>query len=385
MLHRLIYTILLTASLFSSASFASNRPAFIDPESIKHTMIQTRNGLGANFNDLGSFEEGFINECRLVDLEEMNNGKILLLGEGYGRLTMRVLRETEYTHVFSNELSPLNICHLETKLRDLKAEGDKKFKANIAHISELIITARAHTLVGDCLQLNNNKELVQILRTPSPYNSFDKILSSNMIHFFDGEQVLKFFINGFNLLKPGGTLHVMAHSFAKPYSEEEILKAASPTFAYVAALAFICEFASQEKDLIFPGLIDDKWLSKSEILKTILRMKPNTMHTSNAISPATLERLATQVGFEIISVKNYTTCKRRSDQHVSFAESEEKSPYSAIVLRKPRQHDGQTLIMRDLDQDFVSQCVNASKKMKEFMDTRLEYPENYPYVQLKKK
>ncbi len=385
MLKRLLYTLLLAASLCSSASFASNRPAYIDPESIKHTMLQTRNGLGATFNDLGSFEEDFIKECRIVDLEEMDKGKILLLGEGYGRLTMRVLRETEYAHVFANELSPLNLCHLEAKLKALKAEGERKLKANASHISELIIAARAHTFVGDCLQLPYNKALVQLLRTPSPYNSFDKILSSNMIHFFDGEQVLKFFVNGFNLLKPGATLHVMAHSFAKPYSEEEILKAASPTFAYVAALAFICEFASQEKDLIFPGLIDDKWLSKSEILRSILRMKPNTMHTSNAISPATLERLATQVGFEIISVKNYTTCKRRSDQHVSFAESEEKSPYSAIVLRKPRQHDGQTLIMRDLDQDFVSACLSASKKMKEFIDTKLEYPERYPFVQLKKK
>ena len=138
---------------------------------------------------------------------------ILFEGEAYGRLAICALRETtnSLANIYVNELSEDNLRHLRLKL-ELMRKNDL-YSAQEA--------ARVSPITGDCLQLHKNNQLLDLLHNRNPYNHFRLIMCANVIHFFDGAQVLKFFIDTFNYLKPGAKAYIFCKTRSLAFTQEQ--------------------------------------------------------------------------------------------------------------------------------------------------------------------
>jgi hypothetical protein len=187
MLKKLLFSFLVSVSLFAhdSSVYAMEGKEVIDPEEIIRKPQQTKNGKGRNYNSLGSFEEEFIKDCRIMEIptESAEVGNILFEGEAFGRLPRRILREipSGLSNIIVNELAPENIMSLVQNLVKMKNSSNK---------IDVQAASRVSCIVGDCLDLPENKKFMGLFCNHNPEGSVDLIMCSNVIHFFDGEQVL---------------------------------------------------------------------------------------------------------------------------------------------------------------------------------------------------
>ncbi len=368
MLKKILYTFIIISATFScdvSASLRSTKS--IDPEEIKHRPLKTQNGKGMNFNNLGAFEKDFIRECRGLELADEGVQRILIKGAAYGRLAMRALRETYLTHIVVNELSTKNLEPLVSKLFSMSRSKN---------ITEKAAVDRMSLLPGDCLELPSNPQLSALLNDTGPDNSFDLIMCANVLHFFDGEQVLKFFINTFNFLKPGGKAYIFTDSSTRTIPANNF----SPPVIYMKATFAIIEAAKKDPSILFPGLIHDKWLQKSPFLKEILKRKPNGLGLANYIPEQTLQFISDQLGFETISKTYYSAFLVDGS---AIIKEEDGGPHYGLILRKPADYGDTKVTMENLDPTFVAQCLGAQEKMKRFIETEIDFPAKYPFVKAK--
>ncbi|HUX80167.1 MAG TPA: class I SAM-dependent methyltransferase [Alphaproteobacteria bacterium] len=391
MLKKLLFSsFLVSVSLFAHSSLlnameekpgqskSTSRLNSIDPERITGRPVQTQNGKGMQYPSLGSFEEEFLKDCRGVELSENpGTGNILFIGEAYGRLPMRVVRETPFfssANIFVNELSADNLRHLISKVVEMKKSSE---------ISNVWAASRMNFIVGDCLDLPENKKFTGLFRNGATDNLFDLVMCSNVIHFFDGEQVLKFFINTFNFLKPNGKAYIFTQSGAQDFSYDEMSRRRQMSDIYIKTCFGVMDSAQQDSSLLFPGLINDEWLLKTPVLQHILQVKPNGLGLNNFIPGRTLERIADTLGFEVVSQQFYSPEMDARTGIISMNE-DNKGAHIGIILKKPKGYTGGPVAMETLDPTFVESCLTAKDKMKTFIDTKLDFPAGYPFVEKKK-
>lgn len=355
-------------SLVATAAFSSAHkpegPA--DPEIITRNPVQTQNGMGMNFPSLGSFEEDFLQECRGLELAEHPGlGEILFLGEAYGRLPMRVLRETGLSNLMVNDLSMENLKPLLTKIISMKKS---------TNIREVQLGSRIDFVAGDCLTLPTHP------RIAGKTNFFDLLMCSNVLHFFDGEQALNFFINTYNFLKPGGKAFLFTMSRGTNYTQEEILFSGQHSSIAVLIAYRMMQAASKDSSLLFPGLADDHWIvEKSNTLKALLRLKPNGLGLTNMIPEATLRLLAGHVGLNVLSARYYEPML--NPLRGFMMHETEEGRYCGLVLEKPvTASPDLPLTIKSLDPIFVEACLSAKERLKAFIDTKLRFIEPFPWV-----
>ncbi|OJW52546.1 MAG: hypothetical protein BGO67_06320 [Alphaproteobacteria bacterium 41-28] len=358
-----------------ASSVYAMQEEFIDPTRITKVPCQTQNKKGMNFNDLGPFEQEFLRYCRELEISESPEvGNILFLGEAYGRLPMRVGSEiaSGLSKLFVNELSAENLQHLAKKLGIMKESGV---------IAGAQLADRMNLIIGDCLDLPNNEKFTRSFGNHIVDNCFDAIMCSNVLHFFDGEQVLKFFCNAFNFLKPGGEAYIFTQSREDDVSEKEMYtRRQNKTSVYIKTCFGVMEAAKKDPSILFPGLINEEWLCKTQLLNNILLGKPNGLCTFNYIPATTLQRFAHQLGFEVASKKFYSIVQEGDSIKTS---EDNKGIYCGLILRKPEGYTGGHVTMETLDPAFVESCLTAKEKMKTFIDTKLNFLDQYPFVKSK--
>jgi len=378
MFKQILFGFLVISGLSTQSSIASQLNPVVDLDEVFKCSQQTQNGKGLNFSTLGTFEEHFMTTCS--ELEELYDGDvdILTLGDGYGRFSMRLLNECGSLKVFVNELSEANIGSLRQKLAQMKTSGtpDEKRKSE-----------RAHIVVGDCLELASNPNFTKLLKYNIPNHSFDAIMCSNLLHFFNGEGVLKAFINLYNFAKPGGQVYVFTNSRVRDLSCDQILKSGQMSYAMAKVIHDIVRFAGESDASLFPGLFHDQWLLKSPTLTEMLRTKPNGMGLNNFIPLRTLKLIADKLGFEVVSSKFYDICRFPLGNGTSCRDNvpeADDGDYVGLILKKPEGYTGKIITMENLDPDFVDACRTAEAKMKHFIETKLKFVKGYPFIELKK-
>lgn len=328
----------------------------MDPEEIKHYPAQTQNGKGANFNSLGAFEEEFMREGRGLELSESNGiGNILFMGEAYGRLPMRVLRVNPFglSTLFVNELSLENLRFFIEKLGTMQ---------NSSSLQEVQEASRVKPIVGDCLQLPLNSEFTGSFADRVANGHLDLIMCANVLHFFDGAQVLDFFINAFNFLKPGGSAYVFTQSRIPNFTSEEIRRCGHrPSYKYMQACFDVMD-AAKLSNIFFPGLIDDNWLmGKTSDMDSILRQKPNGLCVVNYIPARTLLDIAEGLGFEVRFSAFYQPA---TIAHSVSMIRDIDGEYCGLILTKPR---AGYVTRENLDAAFVRSCLQAKDVMQTFV------------------
>lgn len=374
MLEKVFYTIFGIVILFTNDGFASaHKGEILDPETIRTRPVQTQNGKGMNCNDLGQFDESFLRDCRALEVaDDSTEGKVLFIGAAYGRFPFRVLKETSGSHLVVNELSPDNLQSLVSKVIAMKSSGDPE---------KVVSADRVSFAPGDCFDIPHSIQFLRILMKDNTDNAFDLIMCANVMHFFDGTQVLEFLLNTFNMLKPGGKAHIFTHSRLEDLTLEELSRRRRTSNIYMKAIASIVIAAQKEGGFLFPGLIHSQWLNKTEALKYVLKNSPNGMGLANYIPSTTFHILAHKIGFTVTS-EAYYTLMLKNDSAV-MVEDPATGQHYGLVLQKPIGPDQEPLTLKSLDADLVKCCVGATEKMKKFIEAKLEFPEHYPFVKEK--
>jgi hypothetical protein len=214
------------------------------------------------------------------------------------------------------------------------------------------------------------------------FGDFDIIVADNLIHFFDGEQILNFLVTYFNLLKPGAKLYLFFNGRAPHISREMALAKNNIASLFVNTIYEISSLAeAYNKEILFPGLILDEWLLKrSEVLTHILEQKPNKSTQQNFINFQIIELLARAIGFSSISREFYELVMQ--EDKIAFKRVHEENHSVALVLTKDPEITAHKS-KNDLDSQLVDSCVNATQLMKDFIygDGNLIFIAPYPYVQ----
>jgi hypothetical protein len=380
------------------SSLPKDCPAdYIDPESIKWIPAQTKNGFGLNFNSLGNFEEDFVRDCRALSInDQAKPANILFLGEAFGRLALRALKNTlGHEQIIVNDLSEKNLAHLTYKLQQMHDYADpilklynQTAKAKERHSPFVFrqLASRITPIVGDCLDLLNNEGFLKALNMTAN-NSIDLLMCSNVIHFFDGLQTLQFFLNTFNLLRPGGKAYVFCKAKASPFPEE--MCRGNPNRMLSRMNCEVAQAAKARQISIFPNMFHRIWLTDKALrAELVQKMKEDgeANPIDNAIPQSCLKLIAEKLGFEILSLKDYEVMH---GQYLINEEMYEKTigiidqpdgSYCGIVLQKPVSHSGAVLTKDHLDRKFVTECSDSMKIMERFFIDSFQRINSYPYV-----
>lgn len=343
------------ASLFGQFSYAT------DPADIVDKLVQTQNGLGANFNDLGAFETKFIQECHTI--AHQKDTRVLFNGVAYGRLPHKVMQEVPgKTEFFVNELDFKNLKHFVVRVQKM-ASGQPASKRN---------AARVHVIPGNCLQLESNNLFKKFLPNNQSHQAFDLIMADNFIHFFKGSEVLDFFIQSFNQLKPGGRLFVF-----NQHKIPVIPLNGNPMSVYSYCVNAVMNTAKEDPNILFPGLIHDDWIDRSEIMHQVFKTKPNGKHLCNSIPLESLQKVSAAVGFATQESIPYSLMIHNN--HMSFEHfAEGDQDYAGSIFVKPENYAGGLLTRAQLNPEFVRLCDESFERMRDFVATRIQFESGLP-------
>jgi len=65
-------------------------------------------------------------------------------------------------------------------------------------------------------------------------------------------------------------------------------------------------------------------------------------------------------------------------------DEDQAGEHFGLILKKPEGYTGGPVAVETLDSGFVKSCVSAKDEMKTFVDTNLNFPLGYPFVESKK-
>lgn len=363
------YITVFVLNLCSFISSTSQASFSVDAQDLQRRPVQTRNNKGMNFPSLGDFEEDFISQVRLLDLEEGCNGRVLLLGDGYGFMSLRALNSSMNCEIFTNDLSNENLSHLKTSIQKLKSDKEPNNQNK---------TDRIFLVPGDCLVLPTNQNFLNSMREVTSFSTFHAIMGANLIHFFDGSEILKFFLNSYNMLVPNGCLYVMNNTKPRQTRETKALaNGGGDVKLYIDTLLTIRDLAEKE-GILFPGYIDESLLVKSKTLKKILYSKPNGISVSHLLDEKELLLVAQAIGFKILSCKYYAHVLTTSG--ISMKENPDHGNFVGMVFQKPAEGTDTYKMMDQLDIEFVTKCQGSKEDMRSFIKMKLAFSDSYPFV-----
>lgn len=338
----LLFALALSMGTLSVDLFAMDQP--FKPQG-------TKNGFGLNFDSLGELEEQILKECELKAAKPHSN--FLFLAAAYGRLPMRVVTELKgEAKIVVNELSPENIADFMADINKMAAQSEGQPSINAKNVT---------TIVGDCLSLSHSLS--------SEFGSFDVIVADNLLHFFNGEQILSFLITYYNLLKPDGKLFLLFEGRAQSFSREKLLEMKSTAALYVNTIHEISSLAEgYDNKILFPGLICDAWLKdKHEMLGFLIREKPNSFTQQNHIHYESIQKIAKALGFNIDATDFYA--KIQVGSGLGFYKVESEIDSVGMILSRPAKTEHELPKTKAaLDTELVCSCDNAAQIMKDFID-----------------
>jgi len=339
--------------------------SYIDPESIIQKPIKTLNNKGVQFNHLGTFEEHFLEDCASAERKivgKPSNGfpgaNILMLGEAFGRMPLKVYRQTIFANIYANDLSTDNLSHLVKKIAIMKNEGS---------LVDKCMAGRIYPVVGDCLDLNANEQLTKLLYNRTLNNSMDMIMCSNVIHFFDGQRLLRFFLNTYNWLKPGGKAYILSRSKLETPRLDECTTS-GVIMIYVSSI--LMNAAIKNRVCMLPGLFKESWLDEAE------RKRAGCNIT---IQEGTLKLFANMVGFEVECGKAYSNVTVRGSNALDFAEDRD-GMFCGLVLVKPKKAGDKVISEKELDPNFVHECLMSEAKMAAFVANNFVFTAEAPWL-----
>ncbi len=339
--------------------------SYIDPESIMLKPIKTLNNKGVQFNHLGPFEEHFLEDCASAERNIVgtpSNGfpgaNILMLGEAFGRMPLKVYRQTIFANIYANDLSADNLSHLVKKIAIMKNEGS---------VVEKCMAGRIYPVVGDCLDLNANEQITKLLYNGALNNSMDLIICSNVIHFFDGQRLLQFFLNTYNWLKPGGRAHILCRSKLEA-PRLDSCTSSGVIMIYVSSI--LMNAAIKNRVCMLPGLFKESWLDEAE------RKRAGCNIT---IQERTLKLFAKKMGFEVACSKTYSNVTVRGSNVLDFAEDAD-GMFCGLVLVKPKKAGDKVISEKDLDPNFVQDCLTSEAKMASFVANNFVFTTEAPWL-----
>ena len=321
--------------------------------------MQTKNGMGMNFNHLGAYEDNLISTCEALSLSNAPSKeppRFLFHASAFGRLPLCILENLEAeAHIFVNELSAENIQVFQQELQNLKDSSREILAKN---------ACATNILVGDCLGMNEKLKN----HLPQSHEAFDLITANNLLHFFDGQQILYFLIQNFNMLKPGGRLFLFFQGRAPDLSLAELEKGGYGAI-YVKIIHQISSLAEASAgEFLFPGLIEDSWLlKKTDTIDYLLKNKPNGLGRTNFIPGESLEKLARAIGFQVLEKKYFNPCMT-SGGTVSFACTNDEKHSVGLVLTKPKDWDSSAISVENIEPNLVKGCNESLALMHNFID-----------------
>ncbi len=207
-------TLFLFSVLFFNLNLSASRD-FIDLELDKKSPKKTKNGRGVSFNNLGPMENLILGHCKSIsenekseiDLKKQKPIQFLVCGGAFGVLSAKIInsiKKNNYRLIF-NEISEDNA---------------KLFIEKTKHLSKNLIVP----VICNCLKLKQNKIYKSLFPKENLNNSLDKIICLNVLHFFKPKQVLNFFIDMFNFLKPGGRAYLLVQQKSPALSKKDAQK-----------------------------------------------------------------------------------------------------------------------------------------------------------------
>ena len=358
----LVYLSFLMFLLFPVTSFTTDKPQI--PQENRFGR-ETKNGYGLNFNNLGEFEAQLIKDCNDLSLENSRSiPRILFLAAAFGRLPLTVIDKIEGdVEIFVNELSSDNLDEFIKKIAEISNNDDQKGRN----------ARRVLTFAGDCLQLQQDPKFLRRAQQEGGNLSFDIIVADNLLHFFDGQQILDLLLQSYNRQKPKGKLYLFFQGPAWAIGKQDVGGKRNPFNYIINAMQVIsCLASSSDKAILFPGLMRDEWLkNKSDALRNLFATKRNKTTQDHFIPAGSIEKLARAIGY---SVATSDTFCMFSDG--SFARNDERTDYIGMVLMKEKDD---VRNIDDLDATIVSSCSNSLALMEEFVNSKanlafIEFP-----------
>ncbi|MFN7364393.1 MAG: hypothetical protein ACK5TR_00415 [Alphaproteobacteria bacterium] len=289
------------------------------------TPVST-NKFGSQFSHLGDFEDDFVKDCRYLG----HGDTVLVNADAYGRLSLKALRYNAHLRVIYNDMDPQNATSI-LAFRDTCLNPEEK--------------ADLPVILGDCVTLQDQASFKSLFPENHPQGQISLIFAANVAHFLSPSRLVAFLAQEYDLLKPGGTLRMLACDFtnSSPLNQTLTLgkikkKISLLNHLEVSAIQghFSNTFSNylKGKGFLFYGYFDKRKLNAS---KTMNRSDKEILHdlfpgnTMQTITASILKTIADAMGYHLRETK--TLALKRSG---GFAE-DENGDYLGVTFEKP--HD----------------------------------------------
>lgn len=279
---------------------------------------------GSQFTHLGPLEDDFIKECRLLG----QGDTILVNADAYGRLSLKAFRYNAHLRVIYNDMDPQNAASI-IAFRDTCLTPEENDALPV--------------IMGDCVTLKDQEPFKVLFPAQNPQDQVSLIFAANVAHFLSPSRLVAFLAHEHDLLKPGGTLRLLASGFKTPPALNPTLtlktmKKLIGGLSHIDVSALQGHFSTtfstylKENGFTFYGYFDKGKLTVSKTMtgpdKTLLNnLFPGD--TMQMITTPVLQLIADTIGYQMVDSKNFSLRKAGG-----FAE-EENGDYLGMTLQKP--------------------------------------------------